>query len=188
MFTRKRSFPKKSIKVGDYTLPWRLSTKYLGLLLDNKMNWTKNTDYFRLKGIKALNCLHPILKRRSKVSSITKLKIYKTLVRPCITYAAPVWSSTCESNYTKLQVVQNKAIKTSFNTPLRTNLKTLHSQLNFPTLKQFITNVTKKFYLVTNPKHHNPLISAIGQTRSINLKYINTYHRYRLPHHLLLYD
>ncbi|KAI5634023.1 janus/Ocnus family (Ocnus) domain-containing protein [Phthorimaea operculella] len=50
-----------------------------------------------------MGSLNPILNRRANLSPYTKLRIFSTLVRPCLTYACPVWSSTRDSNYQILQ-------------------------------------------------------------------------------------
>lgn len=186
MFTRHRSLPPRTLKIDGYAIPWSRSVKYLGTVLDTKLNWSQNTQKLRLKGIKAMNALSPILNRKSCLSSSTKLSIYRTLVRPCITYACPVWSSTCTTNINKLQVIQNKALKFSYNTPICTNLSKLHVNIKFPILKDFIFKISKKFYLHSISKNKNKLINNICKTRKKNLQFIDSYNRYKLPHHLFL--
>lgn len=186
LFTRKRKIPNKRLQINGISIPWKPSVKYLGVHLDKKLNWTYHVTQIRSKGIKALNALNPIFNRRCNLSPQTKLRFYTGLIRPCITYAAPVWSSTCKTNYSKLQVIQNKSLKIVFNTPFRTNLTNLHDKINFPRLYDFILKATRKFYLEKNPNNPNTLVSTIGQSRLENLSYIDKYRRYRLPHHLVL--
>lgn len=186
LFTRQRSLPTRVLQIDGFKIPWSRSVKYLGLVLDNRLNWSENTDKLCLKGIKALNALSPVLNRRSCLSSQTKLNIYKTLVRPCITYACPVWSSTCTTNINKLQVIQNRALKYSFNTPLYTNLQKLHIEIGLPNIISYIYKLSKKFYIYSNPKNKNILIKNICITRKTDLTYIDKYNRYKLPHHLFL--
>lgn len=135
--------------------------------------------------MKAFNALSPLLNRRSILSSSTKMAIYKTLIRPCLTYSCPVWSNTSLSNYKNLQVIQNKALKCSFNTPFLTNLSKLHNKLKFPTLFEYIVTLTKKFYLHSyHNEHTNSLIKCLGTTR---YKYRHK-QLARLPHHYALTD
>lgn len=188
MFSKKRKVPSRSLQINDHKIPWANSVRYLGVHLDRRMNWSHHTTQLRLKGIKALGALGPILNKRSNLRSTTKLQIYSTLVRPCITYAAPVWSSTCKTNFYKLQVVQNRALRTSYNTPLYTNLQSLHEQIIYPTITDFIHGLTRKFYLHSVKQNPNSLVSSIGRTRKANLPFIDKYKTYRLPHHLILGD
>lgn len=64
----------------------------------------------------------------------------------------------------------------------------LHNTINYPLLKQYILKQTKSFYLCKNKKHTNNLIASLGKTRLSSLSYIDTYKRYRLPHHYILDD
>lgn len=186
IFTRKRQPPKTQLILNDHKIPWSNTVKYLGVILDPKVKWTPHIKLLHEKGIKCLTGLRPILNRQSNLSPYTKLRIYKTLIRPVITYAAPVWSSTSDSNYSKLQVIQNKALKTAYNTPYYTNLKRLHNKIKLLNIKTFVCNLGRKFYIDKNPHHSNNLVSSIGKSRLSNLPYIDTYRSYRLPHHYFL--
>lgn len=188
MFSKKRSVPTRTIKIDNFSIPWSRQVKYLGTIFDDKVNWSKNIENLILKGAKATNALRPLLNRKCKLSPRTKLKVYSTLVRPCLTYAAPVWCSITDSKYAKLQVIQNKAIKIAYNTPFRTNLKKIHNNIRFPFLKDYILKLAHNFYIRKNPSHPNMLISTIGKSRLRTLSYADTYNRYRLPHHYFLCD
>lgn len=188
LFTRSRKVPQRRLKILNHQINWSPNAKYLGVMLDSKINWSQHINYTKTKAIKAMGALNVIFNRKSKLSSSSKLRIYTTLIRPCLTYAAPVWSSTCQTNYNKIQVIQNKALKISYNTPFRTNLYKLHETINLPTLKQFILKLTKHFYKKIQLKHPNKLVNSLGQTRSHDLPYIDKYKRYRLPHHWLLFN
>lgn len=186
LFTRKRQIPTRQLTINGHKIPWKQSVKYLGIILDTKLNWTTQTKALHQKGIKSLCGLSQILNRRSNLSAYTKLRMYTTLIRPCITYAAPVWSSTCDSNFDKLQLVQNKALKTAFNTPFYTNLSKLHGKIQLPKIKPYVLNISRKFYIDKNPHHSNSLVSSIGKSRLHTLSYANTYKSYKLPHHYFL--
>lgn len=160
LFSRQRQEPKKQLKINGHEIPWSKSVRYLGVTLDKKLNWSKHSSLTRDKGLTALNSLSPILNRRSNLSSVTKLRLYNTLVRPCLTYAAPVWSHTCKTNFLYLQVIQNKAVKISYNTPFLTNIRKLHDKIKLPQLYDFIQNLTRKFYFKSKT-HYNSLVSSI---------------------------
>lgn len=186
LFTRQRKLPKRTLTIAGHNIPWSSSVRYLGITMDSKLNWSKHISNLRIKGAQAIGCLSPIFNRNSILSPLTKLRIYSTLIRPCLTYACPVWSSTCISNHQILQVVQNKCLKISFKTPYKTNLIKLHSKIKFPLLLNFILKITYKFYNKIQ-NHKNPLISNICKTKISDLPYIDKYGTYRLPHHYLLF-
>jgi hypothetical protein len=60
------------------------------------------------------------------------LTIYKTLVRPIITYAAPVCGNAAKTHLSKLQVSQNKALRTIINLPRVTPIKILQEDDRTP--------------------------------------------------------
>ncbi|CAH2107643.1 unnamed protein product [Euphydryas editha] len=72
---KRRSIPSKKIKINDHITPWSRQVKYLGTTLDDKVNWGKNIDSLILKGVKTIHPLRPILNRKTKISSSTKMKI-----------------------------------------------------------------------------------------------------------------
>lgn len=186
LFTRKRELPRIKLSLNGHNIPWSHSVKYLGVILDPKVKWSPHIKSLHDKGMKCLSGLRPLLNRQSNLSPYTKLRIYKSLVRPVITYAAPVWSSTSDTNFSKLQVVQNKALKIAYNTPYYTNLKRLHDKIELLNIQTFVYNLARRFYLDKNPHHRNNLVSSIGKSRLSNLSYIGTYRSYRLPHHYVL--
>lgn len=175
MFTKKRTSPSKTLTINGFSIPWLDKVKYLGVTFDTKLNWTAHLEILRMKGITALNALSPVLNRKTKLSPSTKLRIYSTLVRPCITYAAPVWSGTCKTNVEKLQAVQNKALKIAYCTPFYTNLHILHKSINYPRLPEYIIKLAHKFYFLTNKDHKNSLVSKIDTKHYNSIPYLSLY-------------
>ena len=57
--------------------------------------------------------------RDSMLSLHNKLTIYKLLMCPILTYAAPVWSNTSLSNYRHLQVLQSECLRVISGYPRR---------------------------------------------------------------------
>jgi hypothetical protein len=160
IFARQRKPTDKKLKISGHAIPWSSAVRYLGVIMDSKLNWTKHTCKLRVTGAQALGALSPVLNRRSNLSPQTKLRIYTTLDRPCLTYACPVWSSTCFTNYELLQTIQNKAVKIAYKTPFKTNLKKLHISENIPLLRKFIITLTLNTHFNTMYKN-STFISAI---------------------------
>jgi hypothetical protein len=119
---------------GTYT-EWKKSVKYLGIHLDSKLKFNKHIDELKSKGLAAIGALRPIFNRNSALNIKNKMLIYKQLIRPTLTYACPVWSNTCKNNYSKLQVIQNKAMKIIYNTPFILILKNFTINTKYPLLK-----------------------------------------------------
>ena len=78
-------------------IPWSPHIRYLGLVLDSKLVFTKHLHTVTCKATGAFLQLFPLLARDSTLTLHNKLTIYKLLIRPILTNAAPVWSNTSPS-------------------------------------------------------------------------------------------
>jgi hypothetical protein len=107
-------------------IPWTTSIKYLGLLLDSKLLFTKHLQATLHKATGTFHKIFRLLARDSALSVPNKLLLFKSLLRPIITCAAPIWRSTSHTNYRCLQVFQSKCLRVIGNLPQRTPILQLH--------------------------------------------------------------
>lgn len=176
--SHKRNKLTNIIKLYDENINVTNQAKYLGLILDKKLNYSQHTASIHKKANAAISILYPLLKN-TYTSTHNKLLIYKACIRPIIMYAAPVWGNTCKSNYKKLQTIQNKCLKMALNVDKRTSTKLIHDTLKVPTIKEYILEHTKKFY---NEKLNN--IEILKNTcKKINK---TTWDKYKLPQEIIL--
>jgi hypothetical protein len=114
-----------------------------------------------------------------------KILLYKILLRSMITHAAPVWSSTSLTNYRHLQIYQSKCLRVIGDFPRRTPISNLHTYLQMIPSRQFIYNLTDKFF-VSYPAHPNPLIRKTGNytLQDLHRQYPKCRHK-RIKHILL---
>src|SRR5438093_5474484 len=99
--------------VTDYTLNSHVlntvdNYKYLGILLDSKLN--PNTQVFEASK-KALNMLYFIHRNLKKSTPLVRERAYNVFVRPILEYAAASWDPYTESGKNRLERVQRKAIR-----------------------------------------------------------------------------
>ena len=69
------------------------SAKYLGLTITDNLDWGQHISEIACKANKSLDFLRRNLARAPRH---TKEVAYKTLVRPQLEYAAPIWHSDCK--------------------------------------------------------------------------------------------
>lgn len=120
--------------------------KYLGVKLDKRMSFINNTKNLVNKGHKAISMVYPLLNRNSKLSVQTKKLLYTAIIRPIITYAAPVWCSMSKSSFLKLQWIQNKCLRLVLNKDRYTTIKALHEQAGVETIERYVSRLSTKFY------------------------------------------
>jgi hypothetical protein len=99
----------------------------------------------------------PFFARNSTLSPHNTLTLYKLLIPPVLTYAAPVWSNTSSTNYRQLQILQSKCLRVIGNFPRRNPITHLHTALNFEPIHKFIHRLTDNFFC-SCPTHPNPLV------------------------------
>ena len=74
----------------------------------DKVNWSQHIDSITNKANRTLG----FLRRNLKISSISiKEQAYKTLVRPLVEYASPVWDPHHQTDIRKLECVQRRAAR-----------------------------------------------------------------------------
>lgn len=88
---------KLSVKVGNSDIPLGKSMKYLGIMIDSRLNFKDHFDYISSKASKvagALGRLMPNLRGPGE----NKRRLYYNVVSSVIMYGAPIWWKTLAKN------------------------------------------------------------------------------------------
>lgn len=171
VFTKRRPALNLNVCFNSHNIEWSDSVKYLGLLLDAKLTFTKHTKYAADKALKLLLKYYPLLNKNSKLSTKNKLNIYKVIVRPAMLYASPVWSLISKTNFGTLQVQQNKFLRLAGNYRKFTKISCMHKDLEIDTVFDYVRNATAKYFskISTHDNIHIRNLTTIkGRHRSVN--------------------
>lgn len=162
--------------------------KYLGVLFTHNLSWSHHIDYITAKALKKLGYLRRTL---SAAPSDTKLAVYKTLIRPVLEYASPVWNPYNQCEIKQIESVQRKAIRFIFRrydsafSPTSAlpslNLSLLSSRRNIESLKLFHSiiysscKLSKDLYLTcsrpSSTRHYHPLNMTPFYARTNTFKF-----------------
>lgn len=140
IFTRKRAIrhrPQKCVKVNGVDVNWNNSATYLGMKLDPKLTYRNHVESRIIKSDKAFKALYPLINRKSKISTGNKLLLYKSIFRPTLTYASPIWHNCAKVHQNRLQRHQNKILKVMLNLPRLTPTESVHELAGIDQLKVF---------------------------------------------------
>lgn len=118
------------------------SATYLGLTLDNKLNFAAHVRNTKVKAMKCYRALYPMLSAKSKLSRKNRLLLYTSIIRPIITYGAPIWQAASNTSIKSLQTTQNKCLKTIFGFNNRFPTDTLHDIAELPPLDEHTQAIT----------------------------------------------
>ena len=77
--------------------------KYLGIHLDTHLTWKHHIKSIinRIRGKRKQ--MYWLTNRKSKLSIMNKLNIYKTIIKPIWTYGVPLWGTTAMSHINKIE-------------------------------------------------------------------------------------
>lgn len=179
LFSKRRHQPYQDVDIFDRPIPWKTEAKYLGVTMDKSLTWGSHVTTCTNRAKLATSTLFSLLNRRSKLSAENKLIIYKSIIRPTMTYAATVWGYAANCHMKKLQTIQNKTLRLVFDAPWFVRNTQLHQDAQLPTIREFLQDSATKLY-GTIQDHDNPLIRTLGDYNE------DDFHRHKRPRMVLL--
>jgi len=120
--------------------------KYLGVLLDTKLNWKQQIKSIADKAYAKTYKLYPIINKKSALSIDCGLVVYKALILPTLTYACPIWNSAARTNFNKLEIVQNKFLRRIIKAPWFVSNNQIQHELDIPPIKEYINHLAQTFF------------------------------------------
>ena len=113
------------IKMDGITLQHVTSYKYLGISLDNQLNYNSLVN-------KIVSSVAAKLKQFQRMRSFLSIKaatlVYKSMLLPILEYGDIFLSATSKANRKKLQTLQNKGLRCALNKGLDTSSTQLHAE------------------------------------------------------------
>ena len=109
LFTTKRKpITQFSIFIDGNEVQEVQNTKFLGVFIDNKLNWKKHIAYISGKVSRGMGV---ILKARRVLNGNSLKTLYFSFIYPFFTYCNHVWGSTYKSNLRPLITLQKTCVR-----------------------------------------------------------------------------
>ncbi|GBN60350.1 hypothetical protein AVEN_226503-1 [Araneus ventricosus] len=99
-----------------------------------------------------------LIGRHSPLSLNNKVLLFKQILRPILTYSAPIWCITAKTHRRKIQILQNKNLRIMTNAPWFVRNDVIHKDLKIETIEDHVKNLSRKFFSQLQD-HKNPLIN-----------------------------
>ena len=145
LITKKRKVPKFSIKVNDTPLESCDSYKYLGVIIDKKLNWKSHITHISPKIIMACGALAKLKNRGIKIDVLKN--VFHALVHSYIRYGILIWGTASPSVMNSLQTLMNRAIRIMTNAPFgNIDLNPAYTQLGILKVSKNHSLETAKFH------------------------------------------
>jgi len=169
-FSKKKFPTNPPLKINSTPITYQNTAKYLGLLLDPKLNFKRHITATKSKTTAALNSISPLLRSKS-FPLRCRIHLITACILPIITYSSPAWSYIGDPTIRPLSQLYSRALKKAIHAPWYVNYNIIHQDLQKPKLKEIIQNLNVNyFHRITS--HPNPLIAASSkpQPKSAKIK------------------
>ena len=96
------------LKINNAEIPKVTATKFLGIIIDDMLNWKPQIQYVKSK----LSCILSIMYKASKlITTAGMYTLYCSLFQPHISYCNELWGNTYASNVNCLCIIQRKVVR-----------------------------------------------------------------------------
>ena len=128
VFTRNGTTkPHVNLCIDGHNIGEVTSTKFLGVIIDNRLNWKEHIIYISGKISKGIGI---ILKARKHLDKDALKTLYYSFVYPYLCYCNHVWGNTYKTYLNKLVILQKKIIRIIAGVKPRTHTEPLFKALN----------------------------------------------------------
>ena len=157
-FNKKYENNLPDIQLFGHKLQYERTAKFLGVIFDQKLNFSEHIKEICTGAQKRLNLLK-LLSSKRKLDPYTGINLYKMYIRPLFEYGSIAFLTSSNTNINKLQKLQNSAIRSACYLPTYINKKILHSVAQIPTLSQRLLELNTK--LLKTMVSHNLAIKEL---------------------------
>ena len=127
VFTNKKSRTANlKISIDNQIIDEVCQTKFLGVMIDNKLTWKNHISYICGKISREIGML---IKARNYLNQTGLLSLYYSFTYPYLTYCSQIWGSTYKTNLRRLTILQNKAMRIICHVKLRESADPLYTRL-----------------------------------------------------------
>lgn len=151
-FTRKRFIPPASITLANYDLPYKTYTKFLGVILDYKLNWKQQISYICGRVENALNIIKVFTRYSWGSDPNIALIFYRSLIRSIIDYGSLFYHTAAKTHLEKIEKIKNKCLRMSIGYLKSTPIDVMEAECCEPPLHLRREMLAERFVLKTYSK------------------------------------
>ncbi len=143
-----------NIKIDDVLIRRVPSATYLGVILDENLNWEEHINSINKTMVKISNSLKII---KNHVAPDNKMLLYHAYIYSKIQYGIEAYGRASATALKKIQIQQNKALKILFQNDYYTTTKQLHKELEV----LLVNDINKLYILKFVYKQQNGLLPEL---------------------------
>ena len=120
------------------------TTKSLGLTIDTNLTYREHTSITTSKASTSWRLLKSKCSNRWGLSIPTQAYLYKTIIRPQLSYAEPIWA---QRNYASLLIVQNRIIRSIMKHSMSPKITAIEVLMGIPPIDIYCSSIEIKFLI-----------------------------------------
>jgi hypothetical protein len=168
LFTNKRGPTNCNLvlKIGSEILIRKSYLKFLGIYIDDNLNWHEHLAAIKTKLVCSLYIIRRI---KSLLPSECLKTLYYTLVYPHLTYGIMLWGSTTKSHIHKVFVMQKNLIRVISNSDYNAHTDPIFVELQVMKMSDiYALEIAKFMYNYANGNLAAPLLNIFIKTQNIH--------------------
>ena len=108
IFHRSRIKSTKDVQINQTILPIAKTTKFLGIIIDDKLKWTNHMNHFKNTISKAIGIIN---KTRDFIDRHTTKQLYYTFVYPYLIYCTEIWGNASATHLDPIIKLQKRCVR-----------------------------------------------------------------------------
>ena len=166
--------------IDNYEINRVTSTRFLGVILDENINWRAHISAINSKLAKILGILY---KAKSLLDQKSMLSLYNAFFNPYLTYANIAWSSTNHGKLRPIYLKQKHAIRIIANIPVMAHTAPWFSEFNIIDIYKINILQHLMFMFKANTEKLPTILTRKIMLRNHKYETRNNKNTYRLPVH-----
>ena len=160
LFGNRKNIDNVCISINNSIITRVRATKFLGVIIDEKLTWENHISLVRSKLAKTVGILYRV---RNLLNRSALFILYCSLFLPYLTYCSDTRGNTCRSNIQCLFILQKKIVRIVYGANFKDHTDVIFQDLNF-----------LKFYDLVKLKTCEVMYRAFNKTLPVNLNNIFT--------------
>ena len=124
-----------ALKINNVVLPRVAATKFLGIIIDDKLSWKPHIQSVKSKLSSVLSIMY---KASQLVNTTGMYTLYCSLFHPYLSYCNEIWDNTYTSNVKCLFTLQKKAIRLICNADRLAHTNAMFKDMSILKLSEFV--------------------------------------------------
>jgi hypothetical protein len=176
IYTEHKTCKKElNLKIFGQKINKENNARYLGIYLDNNLNFGHHINQMKDRCLRKLNFLKVLKSKKSSCQTSTKIAVYNALVRSNLDFAGPLFNNISDGNKKKLESIQYHSMRIMLNCKYGASSTEMRERLGISTLAEHFAKLNNKYLSMALVK--NQLIADLFEQFiefENNLEYSNT--------------